>query len=145
MELVQQILNGINTSAFIINREKKVIFVNRELTNLLHQSEQELTGSCFGELVRCKHTVSMKNGCGLSKECKDCAFRKYLDHGIATKETVEGEISIIANVKGIDVPFSARIKISALFWKQNLPKERQRINNIFSILSIIIELFEERE
>lgn len=123
MELVRQILNGINTSAFIMNREKKVVFVNKELTNLLHQSEQDLMGGCFGELVRCKHTVSMKNGCGLSKECKDCAFRKHLDHGIATKETVEGEISIIANVKGIDVPFSARIKISVLSEFSENPEE----------------------
>lgn len=113
MELMQQILNGINTSAFIINREKKVLFVNKELSNLLHQSEEELIGSCFGVVVKCKYTVSMKDGCGMSSECKDCSLRKYLDHGIATKETLDGEINVIANVKGIDVPFSARIKVSS--------------------------------
>ena len=70
---IQKILDAVPESVMILNRERQIVYVNKEtLSTLGLESMDALCGLRPGESLNCIHAFETDNGCGTTKFCRHC-------------------------------------------------------------------------
>lgn len=72
--LVADICNAMTEIVVILNRQRQIVFCNRNLTDLLGISDPEraIYGRRPGEVLQCIRACSEEGGCGTSQFCTTC-------------------------------------------------------------------------
>ena len=107
---IQKILDAVPESVMILNKERQIVYVNKEtLTTLNVESMDSLCGLRPGESLECSHAHEAEAGCGASKFCRFCGAAKATFASQNGKTTVE-ECRIIQTNTG--TALDLRIKAS---------------------------------
>ena len=70
---IQAILDAVPESVMILNKERQIIYVNKEtLSTLGLQNMDSLLGLRPGESLHCSHASETEGGCGTTKYCRFC-------------------------------------------------------------------------
>ena len=91
-EVLQAVLDAIPIPIFLIDREAHV-----ELVNSCARGQRNLFGAYtyrerMGNLLGCINALSCSDGCGGSKNCKDCPIRKALADAIQGKNVFRQKV-----------------------------------------------------
>ena len=95
-QLVESVLNYV----FILNAQRQIVFVSRNVQELLHnKSLDSIIGMRPGEALDCQHSREMEAGCGTSAYCRECDIAKAILAGLAgQKATIECRLTRVLNL-----------------------------------------------
>ena len=85
-------LNAIYKNAplvmLLVDRERRVIKMNKQASLMAQRSMDEATGLRGGEALRCVHAFDDPEGCGFSPACADCGVRNAILSTFQTGEAI---------------------------------------------------------
>lgn len=99
----------------ILNECRQVLFANEKFLNLLGITDSsQLIGKRFGEIIKCIHVHSGKNGCGTGEACKYCNGVNTFLKAMELNEGYSSEFSNINRNKGYESNFNSFIHVAPL-------------------------------
>ncbi len=71
--LLKELLDAVNEEVLVLNRERQIVFCNREFSDALGLADRAaVLGMRPGEALHCVHAAEEHAGCGTSKFCQTC-------------------------------------------------------------------------
>ncbi len=114
VEYIKAVLNAIGQVAFILNRERQIVFSNQPLLDMLGvQDVSQVLGKRPGEIVSCIH-AGAKNGCGTSAACAQCGAVNAILECQRTGQTVTRECRISVTRDGLPGSLDLRTTAAAI-------------------------------
>ncbi len=81
--LLKQHYDAVMEIVVILNRQREIVFFNKNLTALLQpRSEKDLYGLRPGEALNCKYAHLEACGCGTSEFCSQCGAVRAIQNGL---------------------------------------------------------------
>jgi PAS domain-containing protein len=98
--LTRQLVESVLNYVFILNAQRQIVFVSRNVQELLHnKSLDSIIGMRPGEALDCRHSREMEAGCGTSAYCRECDIAKAILAGLAgQKTTTECRLTRVLNL-----------------------------------------------
>ena len=102
-ELLIKMLNGINIFIIILNKQREILFMNKEICISLDVDNSKVLGLRPGELLKCRNSVSSGKGCGYATACALCNAKNLFVEAMNTHENSEGQVTIISVIEGLEL------------------------------------------
>lgn len=87
----QEIIGNILDGVMILNKNMKIIFINKVLRDLLRLEDLNvISGKSFGDVLECINSEE-KEGCGFTKYCSNCEILRAITEGLNGNFGLGGE------------------------------------------------------
>lgn len=80
------IFEGVPLMMIVLDRERRVLRINRQAAEFIGRPAEEMLGRSFGEAVRCVHAQDTPAGCGAGAWCQQCQIRASIARVLRTQE-----------------------------------------------------------
>lgn len=130
-ETLVNITNSVSQMLVVLNKERQIIYANKQFCDLLSLSESEYLGKRPGEALNCIHSTQTCGGCGTTEFCRNCgAVNAILDAQQGVKSVRECRISVINNdaldLKVSATPYSMQGEVFTIFVISDISDEKRR-------------------
>ena len=133
-ELLGIILDAIPASIFMVDRDIKVLGVNRKAMHMLSQDPESVIRVRAGAVLHCIHSTETPGGCGTSESCRECLVRAAVNKSFSANQVVRQKAQMeLVQEEGIS-------EVSLLI--TTTPFEFQKRIFVLLILEDITELME---
>jgi CheY-like chemotaxis protein len=113
--LTTLILEAVSGYVLILNQQRQVLAVNKELLEALHLDPSDLfTGLRPGEILNCQHVSEGPDGCGTSPHCKYCGAVLSILMCQSIQEPAINECRLTQNKNGQIVAADFKVKATPL-------------------------------
>lgn len=141
-EMLIKMLNGINLFIIILNEQREILFMNKEICSALGVDNLEVLGMRPGELLKCRNSEISEKGCGHAKACNLCNAKNLVVEVINTHEVSEGQVTIVSIIEGLEVSSTFHERVTEVdfegekfymvaFLDKSADVERNNIERIF--------------
>lgn len=110
-DFLKGLFSAIPCGVLIVDRDRKVLVVNRIIERIFGMSDEEVKGKSGGEVLRCIHVHDSPEGCGFGDYCRTCLVRKTALEAISGKQINRNRADMELRVKG--TPRNVTLLVSA--------------------------------
>ena len=71
-KILNELYSAISEILVILNKERQIVFHNKNLLEKLGNQENKICGLRIGEALNCQHASETQGGCGTTESCKHC-------------------------------------------------------------------------
>ena len=105
--LLNQLLEGYQELAVIINKERQLVAFNSKALEAFRASDYfEIIGKRIGEAIHCIHSDANESGCGTSYFCRECgaarAIKRTSEKEVVSNEECRISVSVEGNIVSLD-------------------------------------------
>lgn len=101
-------LDSMNIFIIIVNSYRQIVYANKAYFKLLNITDiSEILGKRPGESISCINAFKNEGGCGNSFACQDCSAGNIFLKSINLNQELEGEVSIIRKMDGLDAAINS--------------------------------------
>jgi K+-sensing histidine kinase KdpD len=95
--MVTALLQMTNSMLAILNKDRQIVAINKQLMDSLHLDSLDVLGLRFGESIKCVHSNDMPGGCGTGPFCETCPAAIAMVTSITEDIPVEKKCAISIN------------------------------------------------
>jgi PAS domain-containing protein len=136
-ELLGTVLDAIPANIFMVDKDVKILGLNRKALLMLSQNPESIIRHPAGEVLHCIHSTETPGGCGTSDSCRECLVRAAVSKSFRTNQTVRQKVQMeLVTEQGVS-------KISLLITTTSFEFQQEMF--VLLILEDISELMELME
>jgi K+-sensing histidine kinase KdpD len=130
-ETLVNITDSVSQMLVVLNKERQIIYANKQFCELLSLSDSEYLGKRPGEALNCIHSTQTTGGCGTTEFCSKCgAVNAILESQHGVKSVKECRISAINNdaldLKVSATPYTMKGEVFTIFVITDISNEKKR-------------------
>jgi transcriptional regulator with PAS, ATPase and Fis domain len=99
-EFLKGLFSAIPCGVLIVDRDRRVLIVNKVIERIFGVSDKDVTGKSGGEVLRCVHANDNPDGCGFGDHCQTCLVRRTALDAIGGRQVNRNRADMELLVKG---------------------------------------------
>lgn len=146
-ELLNLVLENINSAVFLVDKEARVTEVNDPGTILFSKPAKEMIGELCGNAIGCINPYFYKVDCGTSPKCTKCGIRQSILQSFSEKIPTTKSIlkrAFIIDDKQIDKTFLFSTRVLNISGQERVMIVIDDITEMENQKDLLVELNEEK-